>query len=303
MLNLILASSLAANAAAAPVSASDQIVVEGQRNRKQAIHDYIGAVTPAPIGGQLGRFRNPVCPAAAGLPDSKSRAVVARLRQVASAIGLQIASLKCAPNALLVVVDDKDDFIAALKKRYPDYFADLVQGSIKLPHEPGPALAWQIGGLLDANGIAAGRTPTYVHGVNLNSEGLRTGDQPMGHYYVTSSVDSSRIRPSTTLQFLTAIVVVERRALAGLTMIQLADYAAMRLYATTEPRKLKSSASSILGAIDAPPGATVPLSLTSWDLSFLKGLYSTDPRQHANGQRNEIERRVIRETVDSNTKE
>ena len=70
----------------------------------------------------------------------------------------------------------------------------------------------------------------------------------------------------------------------------------MRLYATSDPTKLMPSASSILGILDAPMGTPIPLTLTTWDLSFLKALYRSDDRQFANRQRGQIEGMVKRDT-------
>lgn len=278
----ILLSAAAASAMSAPVAPpadqSQQIVVEGQRSRARAIHDFVTAVTPSHIGGQLVRYESAVCPAAAGLSSFENQRVAARLRQVAATVGVPLAPEGCAPNTLAIVVDGKNAFIAALRKKYPVYFSRPPDGYIEVPHEPGPATAWHINGLLTAN-----HTPAAV--------------DPIYHHYLTSSMDSSRLVPSTIPHFLAGVVVIERRAVAGLTTTQVADYAALRLYATTKPQELKRSASSILGVLDAPMGSAVPLTLTNWDLSFLKGLYHTQDRQYANRQRNQIEGLVRRGTA------
>lgn len=278
--------SAAASAISAPaVRPADpqQIVVEGQRSRARAIHDFVAAVTPSRIGGQLSRFDSDACPAAVGLPEAQNQRIAARLRQVAEVAGVPLAPPGCRPNSLVIVVSDKDEFIAGLKKRYPIYFADPVNGSVKAPHEEGPATAWHIKGMMNADRMAVGiHTP--------GADGLP------GRYTVSSSTDASRLRPQRIPHFLAGVVVVEARALAGLTTTQLADYAALRLYAATDPQKLKPSASSILGVLDAPMGSAIPLSLTSWDLSFLKGLYHSDDRQFANRQRSQIEGMVRRGT-------
>jgi hypothetical protein len=258
---------------AAPPADSGQIIVKGVRQRNRAIHDFVAAVTPAPIGGQLRRYQNEVCPAATGLPDAQNMLIGQRLRQVAAAAGIPLAHEGCGPNALLIVVDDKKEFIAALRRRYPIYFSDPVNGSKDPPHELGPATAWHVEGMLTANHTPAPQQLIY-------------------HYYIVSSTDSSRLRPPSIPHFVAGVLVVERRSLAGLTTTQLADYAAMRLYATTKPQKLKSTASSILGVLEAPMGSAIPLSLTNWDLSFLKSLYAIDDRQYANLQRSRIERVV-----------
>jgi hypothetical protein len=279
--------------AAVPPNSSQEIIVDGKRIGREVIDNFMQAVTPAHVGGQLSRFETAVCPAATGLSDAQNRRVTERLRAVAEAAGIPLAPHNCGPNALLIVVGDKEAFIKAMKHDYPSYFA--VSGTVggKLPHEPGPATAWHIQGMMTADHMPAPVGAPFIRGV-MDGQ-YRTGDRPGGNYFITNSTDSSRIRPPTIPDFLGGVVVVERRSLAGLSTTQLADYAAMRLYATTDPTKLKPSASSILGVLDAPMGAEIPLSLTSWDLGFLKGLYRVDDRQYANRQRDQIERSVRKE--------
>ena len=77
-------------------------------------------------------------------------------------------------------------------------------------------------------------------------------------------------------QFGAAVVVVEGSALAGLTLTQLGDYAAMRAYSGADPARLPSSAPTILRVVDAPLGSEVPVTMTNWDFSFLRGLYAGD---------------------------
>ncbi len=287
MLEWILLTAVAASSPPSPASRtgdqSQQIIVEGQRGRDRAIHDFVKAVTPSRVGGQLSRYDIEACPASVGLSEAQNFRVTQRLREVAAAAGVPLAKKNCGPNALVIVVDRKDDFLAALDKRYPAYFSDMINGAMKPPKEPGPATAWHITGSMSSDHI-----PTTV-----NHPGA-TGVP--GTYYVSSSMDASRLIPPRIPHFLAGVLVVEARSLSGLTTTQLADYAAMRLYATSDPTKLMPSASSILGILDAPMGTPIPLTLTTWDLSFLKALYRSDDRQFANRQRGQIEGMVKRDT-------
>jgi len=94
----------------------------------------------------------------------------------------------------------------------------------------------------------------------------------------------------------TAALVIERRALDGLTTTQLADYAAMRLFARTAPERLAgSTAPTILTIIEAPMGSAVPITLTDWDLAFLRGLYASHNNLYAAEHRSRISRRIANE--------
>jgi hypothetical protein len=258
---------------------SEAIVVEGIRDREQTIRDFVGALTPAPIGGQLSRFDWAVCPAAVGLGGAQDAAVVERMRKVAQAAGVRTAKPGCKPNALLFVTRDKTALIEGLHRQYPAYFSQMSRSDVhRLAKSKGPAAAWQVEGLLSADGIPVKR------------------DIVTGQYIYEATDVPSRIRPSTRPNFVASILVVEAGALKGLTLTQLADYAAMRTLARTDPKELKTvAAPSILTVLEAPMNSAIPITLTQWDLSFLKALYSSDPNSHATSQRGEMRRLISKE--------
>lgn len=278
---------VAAFALAAPASAqdrteeetSDEIVVKGYRDRDRQISDFIGALTKAPVGGQLSRFEQAACPAAVGLTPKQNKVVAARMRSVAAAAGVPVGKEDCAPNVFVVVAQDKQAVIKDLHKKYADPRGDRAKG----PKQSGPALTWHLEGLLDANGIPVG----------VKAE---SGDGPGGYYVVEMGDGSSRLRPPSRPHFLASVLAVEPAALAGLTTTQLADYAAMRLFARTDPARLaKSAAPTILTILDAPMGSAVPLTVTSWDFGFLKALYGSGEGGYANRQRSEMKGIVRKE--------
>jgi hypothetical protein len=260
---------------------SDEIIVEGSRDREKKIEAFVRALTPARIGGQLARFDDEVCPAAAGLPAHQNEAIVERMRAVAKAAGIAVASGKCEPNAIVFVVDDKKAFMAALRDKYPAYFSTALSDRMPMPREDGPAVAWHVESILDENGLK----PPIVRNPETGAE-----------FFAVSSMSSGRVKPMSRPHFVAGILVIEVRALAGLTPTQLADYAAMRIYGRTEPKRVsKGSASSILSIIDAPMDSAVPITMTEWDLTFLKALYRSEPLQKATQQRADIGREFRRE--------
>jgi len=111
-----------------------------------------------------------------------------------------------------------------------------------------------------------------------------------------TTVQSSRITAADRPVFDAAALVVEQRALDGLSTTQLADYAAMRLFAKTEPQRLAASeAPTILKILDAPMGTEIPLTLTDWDLSFLRGLYASPANLYAGSQRSSITKQIMKD--------
>jgi hypothetical protein len=257
-------------------AASPEIIVQGQKDREQQVKSFVDALTRAPSWEQISRFEAGVCPAAAGLTPAQNQVVVARMRRVAKAAGMRVAVAgKCKPNALVLVTGDKQALIDALRKAHPAFFTDMFHQRIPVPNQPGPATAWQVDGRVQDDGR----------------------DLPMNefanYYLVEVNGASPRIRPSSRPQFIASVLVVEVGALAGLTTTQLADYAAMRTFARTDPARLPaSSPPTILKVLEAPMDSEVPVTLTQLDLSFLKALYGTSPEYYSNRQRREMQRMV-----------
>ena len=249
------------------------------------IRDFVDALTQAPPRGQLSRFERRVCPAAIGIPAGQKQAVVSRIRRVAEAAGLKVGGPRCVPNVLLMVTSDKRAFLEALRRKHDYYFGDLTPSQVRrLVREPGPATAWQLQG-----------PPRDSDGVEQSQGG--EANLPGAEYYVNRSTRlASRVTPAARPHFQAAAVVVEARALEGLTTIQLADYAAMRAFARTDPARLPAGApATILKVLEAPMGSEVPVTLTDWDLGFLRALYSSSDNLYAAAQRTEMRRRMAEE--------
>jgi hypothetical protein len=99
-------------------------------------------------------------------------------------------------------------------------------------------------------------------------------------------------------QFVVSMVMVERGALTGLSVTQVADFAAMRAFADTDPRRAATSgAPTILTILDKGKDEMVPVTLTQWDLGYLKSLYATSNAYYANYQRGDMERVLAREVA------
>lgn len=288
LLSVITAAGAQAQQAPPEPGAPQTIIIQGVRDRNKQIDRFVHALTDAPIGGQISRFDAEFCPVAMGLPDYQSSVIVERMRRVAVAAGLNVGPPSCRANAFVIVAGDKNDFLKALYKKRPDFFVNPDGWKRRLAIKPGPVMAWHVEGTLDANGIQAAKAGTR--------------DSP-GGYKVLNSMDSSRLLPASIPYFAAGFVVIDVHALKGLSTTQLADYAAMRIFTRVDPEELeKTSAPTILKLLDTPFGGAAPITLTDWDMSFLKGLYSSDSRKFANRQRNEI-RHSVRKDLDRESAE
>lgn len=276
---LIAAALLAPVAAAAQDAPGDNapIVVTGERTDPDEIRSFVDALEPPTGGVQLARFHWAICPRAGGMLPEQAAMVEKRIRTIAKAADIPVAGAKCTPNLLVIVTPDKGVFLDALYKRRPEYFGDLDGRQRRALWDPAnPVAAW------------------HVKGEPLNADGQPlVWDSDAGYYVNRTTRPQSRIGFSARPHFAAAIVVIESDALDGLTTIQLADYASMRTLIASDPERLGNSrAPTILRVIDAPMGAEIPITMTSWDLGILKGFYASNPNVSAASQKSETRRRL-----------
>ena len=273
-------------AEALPPSETKQIVVQGQRTREKQIRNFIRELTPAPPRGQLGRFESPVCPVVAGLGRNQNDRVATRMRRVAEAAGMAVDKPKCRANVILIVTGNKNEMVKLLSTKRADFFPSIDQGfDYDALLDPAmPVAVWQI------------ELPRGADGRQLGAP-MNSADAGKGGIYVNRVFGSAtRLTPMARKEFAGAVVIVQADAIDGLTTTQLADYAAMRAFVRTDPAKLTEAAGrSILGIVTTPMGQPVPLTLTQWDLAFLKAYYASGLNNFAANQRSEMGKTMARE--------
>ena len=268
------AAALAAQAPAAAQPTDDAIVVTGQKDTRKAVDDFVRSLTTTTSGGQLSRFEHEVCPAVFGIAKPQADAVANRIRLVAKSVGIVVGGDHCAPNVLLLVTSDKNAFLEELRRHRADDFGISGRKLRALEDTPGPAAAWQVKG-----------PAMTADGVDL------TEDTTQGVVVNRTVAPSSRITVPVHPQFDASIVVVERRALVGVTTTQLADYTAIRALTGADPARLgNSGAPTILHVLDVPIGGEAPITMTKWDYGFLTSYYDAKRDLATGAQRSAIAR-------------
>ena len=282
ILGIMLAAAATQAGASVPAPDSEAIVIQGTRPADSQVRDFVRALTAVSSYGQISRFHAAVCPVAMGLPQVQNDGIAQRMRQVAAAAKIKVGAANCTPNAFVIIAPDKGMAIKDLARRFPIYLSQMTARQIRdLEESPEPAAAWQVKSLLMADGQPA----TKASGAD--------------YYTVKGAENPSRIKSASKPTFSASVVVIDVKAAAGLTLIQLADYAAMRTFADVTPARVKAiGVPTILGAVGASDNHPVPVTLTYWDLGFLKSLYATDNSYLATYQRGDMEQ-VLSMTVES----
>jgi hypothetical protein len=164
---------------------------------------------------------------------------------------------------LVAALPDGQAFIRRFHKQRPYIFDDLDKDQRSALFDgPGPARA--------INRVV---TRTRDGMLVWRRENLEQPPQ------TTMMAAHSRIYVATRRDIFSAMVVIDGDALAGLSVVQLADYATMRAFGGDSAAHLAAPGGSILTLFDG--GADKPAGFTRFDLTFLDTLYSTLPNNPA----------------------
>ena len=255
-------------------SPADQaIVITGQKDTRKTVEQFVRSLTPTLWQGQISRFEHSVCPAVYGLAKPQTEAVVNRMRAVAKSVAITVDHEPCYPNVVVIATSDKKMLLDELERHRGEIFGGMSRDEVRaMESDPEPAVAWQLRG-----------APISASGVEL------VWDDKLGAWVNRTTDASSHITESDRPQFDAAVVVVEKRALTGVTTTQLADYAIIRALTGADPAKLgNSGAPTILHVLDVPIGGTAPITMTKWDFAFLHGFYDVRRELRAGAQRSAI---------------
>jgi hypothetical protein len=278
----LLAALLAAPAAAqppAPAGATQpapDITVTGNRDLSRQARSFVDALTRRMHSGQLASFQDYVCPAAYGIRPAMSDILVRRIRRVAAAAGMRVAPQNCSANVLLILVPDKRAALTQLRRESPGMFGDLSEWRISaMASSDDPAAAWLLTQTRSANGQDMGR-----HGESLGQDIADAQDRHAVGWRLASNV---RVVVGA------AVVVIQASAVVGMTPTQIADYAAMRSFTDADVAAASAQAQpTILTLFERNRAAEAPLSVTQWDLSFLRALSASRSDVPGNLQRNDV---------------
>lgn len=265
----------------APNDETGEIVVTGRDVREDQVGAFVAGLTTRVGSDPLPRFADAaLCPFALGLTPAFDAAIATRMRRVAIAANIRVAPERCRANALVIFAADKDATIRALRKGYRQLFRQPNGEPVRLRDRKEPVTSWVISDYLDSEGI-----PVPI-------------DVETGQYVLESSAPVSRLTTPMRPIYRMSVLVIETRAVEGLTTTQVADYAAMRTFTGADPDRVRGAGvPTILTIVEAPMGSEVPLSMTPWDFAFLRALYAAPPNLRAPAQRGGIRKEMERDST------
>ena len=204
-----------------------------------------------------------LCPGVIGLKDDYAALVIDRIRANAERFDLWMTEDDgtCQPNFIVAFVDDGKATLQQIANQWEGMFRGMPRPErLALLDEEGPVRVWTLTATRAPGGMPIGEDP-------------RTGTK-----VVTTSAPPSRFYLSVREDITGVLVLFDRAAVRGMTLVQLADYATMRGLARTRPVDGDGQAlDTILALFD--PEATPPVELTQFDRAYLGALYAGMPNQ------------------------
>jgi hypothetical protein len=284
---------MAIGSAPAFAQSSNSIVVTGKQLDEDQAAETIRRIA-TPVGGQLARFSEPVCPRVTGFETQYEAIVAKRIKAVAEAVGAGAAKEGCVTNLFVVIVDDGPEFVRELDRRHPEVFDGMSKREYTaLANDAGAARTWTATALTNSMGQIAG-TPAPTAGTGTVKWGYQGSSVSIGNAQVMRIYEGSNINPSVQQAIVSAWVVLETRETFGMTLTQIADYAAMRGLAMVRPDELAAGDDTILALFEPEAGAA-PAELTEFDRAYLKSLYRVQGRRWARQQVRQMAGAIARE--------
>ena len=207
----------------------------------------------------LARFEDPVCPGVVGLKLEAAEEMVGLILARAAEFGRALAPEgSCEANLVVAFVDDGLAFARRMQRDNGWLFAELSQADREMAlNDAGPARAILRVRARSRDGMPIPRRENMV-------------DLPQTELWMAHS----KIYTATRNDILYALILIDRDAISGMTIGQLADYAAYRSLTRTLPQTPETRADSILALFES---AQRPAGLTEFDRAYLAELYDGVP--------------------------
>lgn len=260
-----------AQATAQPAPPSEIIVEEERPQSEVPLTDLAREMAGNPRWKRpLARFEQPLCLMVAATDMTLGKEIAERIIDNAKMAKIRVGSPNCKPNALLNVTEDAHGQLLAIRKSRRRLFAGLRSSELdKALAVRDPVYVLQASMEVAANGQPFVTDPGAPANATMNG---------------TTNVvwSAGRLKRETREDMLAALVVIDAKAVAGLSPVQIADYASLRLLAPTGEVDAKEAGAprTIMTLFVAPDSA--PPGMTRFDRAYLKALYGMMPGSFSN---------------------
>lgn len=264
------------------------------------IHQFVQShAEPSGVIGQIGRWREPVCPFVSGLQDPYNSFVAHRISDVAREVGARYRSPNkhCDFNVQVVFTMEPQKLVDRIATEWRPLLGYYRKAELKdLTTFNHPVQAWYVTGtravIYPPMNVARNHPDIaqmlYAQGLHVdNALYAETGD------FGPSGTIEGRLGRSLRSEFMHALIVVDNKAIAKNSLQSVADYVALlaltRLSTLDQCSELPSIVNRFAANCTAPPST-----ITSADIAYLKALYGADLEANLNLERGDIHEQMLK---------
>lgn len=264
-----------------PVTLQDVEVVG--RATPDPIKDFVATVAAPIYGRGLARWEMKLCPGVVNLSPDAAQAIVDRITLAAQDVRLETGKPGCDPNLVIIFTDDGPGVAQELAARDQDLFRPNVSGNNRgeaafrdFLQSDRAVRWWSLSLPTDRDtGLRATRIPGDRSNDNPVAVGRAIGcDNPedcvISFAPVFVSTSASRLRTQIVDNLYKTIIIVDADELGTVDTNQLGDFLAFVGLAQIDAQAATGPYDTILNLFSG----AAPSGLTSWDKSYLAGLYA-----------------------------
>jgi hypothetical protein len=263
----------AQNAQPAPVDPDvavslDEVVVEGRPLREFA-QSFVEEMSRPARGRGLARWPDRICAGVVNLPVAYAQPMIDRISEVALEVGLEPGEPGCRPNVLVIATEDgagmARSLVSSARRRFNLGSIQTNAGTrARQAFQTGDRAVrwWQTSMPVDSE--------TGLRAIRLPGDIDPTTGQPAAP--VINTFAASRLTTQIRDDLTHVLIIIDVDHLEGTTYPQLMDYVALVALAQIDFEGDTSGFNTIMNLFKTP---SAPDGLTSWDMSYLRGLYAT----------------------------
>ncbi|HLZ74188.1 hypothetical protein [Phenylobacterium sp.] len=258
----------------------------------------------SPSTGQYARFREPICVAVQGMPDSFNSFIRERIIKLAREVNAPVSTFwACTPNVQVIFTDQPQRLLTNIGRKREEVLGFHYQAQFKkLTTFDRPIQSWY---------VTRTRDPRGRNYLDFAHAGLQGDIAPRTAMFGGGSVlggDSlhgtagSRLGAELSSDIAFALIIGDRNKVSNAKIGPVADYIAFLALARWQGlERCNSVILTILNLMADACQEDPPETVTAYDLNLLKALYLVNPRESGSQQRMEIADRIVKAAAEAET--
>jgi hypothetical protein len=258
---------------------------------------------PGALSGQVGRWRESICPTVSGLQSAAGKFVSREITDVARSVGAPtpVAGKKCTVNIEVVFTPEPQALLDHIATKYRPllgyYRRPELKQVITFTH---PVQAWYVTGTRALNYlppiVGFSQPPpcptcdlTALFGTGLKIDSAASdGTSGLG----ASGNPESHLTRGLRSEFVHVLIIADSKAVAKYAVRSISDYIALLALTRVTSLDSCSGLSSIVNLF-AADCADPPAAITTADTAYLKALYAADLDMNLNIEQGDMHERML----------